>query len=542
MELRTERCDVLVVGSGIAGITAALRAAEEGADVMMVTRGRVGSGSSFWGATWGLGLVGPYDETEASIEDFVDEICEVGQGFADRDLVEKLVRGIGPALDWIRSKGFVVREPSDEAKDDREYVPCFDRKVRGWHGLGTHESVEAMREAVSEAGVRTLEQATLVDLYKDADGAVCGALVECDGAAIRIESNAVILATGGMSALFDGHLSADDSDGSATTLALLAGAKLLNVQFLQQMVAYETETGPLVFNEKLWRNTKVEDAVTGEDAFAEAGFDDSLEREALEAHSWHGPFTSSRVSKYVETAIARTLEHGGATARVDIDLDSAPEFVKVYANWLRDVHGIDLRIPHPVYIAMQASNGGVLVDAEGRTGVDGLYAAGEATGGYHGADRIGGLASATALVSGLAAGENAAAWAAGSFDHRDAALVLPLNWNPDYISQVDLERMRHEVTIALVGSRGEKQLEHAGKELLEGIRAYGGETFAAGTFGIAADNALAYQRMLSALSIIVASLDLKTSVGSHARIADAGGMDGLGQPRAWTAQSVLDYL
>ena len=82
MELNlASTCDVLVLGSGIAGISAALTAAESGASVILVCKGRLFSGSSFYPGTWGLGLVGPADEADEA--DLISTIEDVGCGMAD---------------------------------------------------------------------------------------------------------------------------------------------------------------------------------------------------------------------------------------------------------------------------------------------------------------------------------------------------------------------------------------------------------------------------------------------------------------------------
>ena len=109
MELNlASTCDVLVLGSGIAGISAALTAAESGASVILVCKGRLFSGSSFYPGTWGLGLVGPADEADEA--DLISTIEDVGCGMADDALVRALVKGIHPAIEKVRSMGVRLRK------------------------------------------------------------------------------------------------------------------------------------------------------------------------------------------------------------------------------------------------------------------------------------------------------------------------------------------------------------------------------------------------------------------------------------------------
>ena len=135
-------------------------------------------------------------------------------------------------------------------------------------------------------------------------------------------------------------------------------------------------------------------------------------RLALEARSGHGPFTARLASRDVDLALANAGP-SGLNVRYRLDGTSPlPEFVRTYFDWLE--RDRDIRIDDELAIApyAHAANGGILIDEHAATGVDGLYACGEATGGMHGADRIGGLSSANGIVFGLRAGASAAARAA----------------------------------------------------------------------------------------------------------------------------------
>uniref|UniRef100_UPI0023573F42 FAD-binding protein n=1 Tax=Thermophilibacter provencensis TaxID=1852386 RepID=UPI0023573F42 len=131
----------------------------------------------------------------------------------------------------------------------------------------------------------------------------------------------------------------------------------------------------------------------------------------LDARGGHGPFTASLPDRAVDLAVAAAGPRGAA---VSYDLPARlPEFMQTYFSWFEGTFG--RRPDEGVRIVpyAHASNGGILVDERGATGVPGLFACGEATGGMHGADRIGGLSSANGLVFGHAAGLAAAEWAAG---------------------------------------------------------------------------------------------------------------------------------
>lgn len=372
--------DVLVVGGGIAGATAALSAAECGAKVALACAGPVFSGSSFFAGTWGLGLVGPVSDGSA---DFEQAILEVGQGVADPALVHELVGETEPAVQWLESLGCVLRRAERAAQ--REFIPCFDHAQRNWHGLERASFRTAFGPALERAGVTAFPYMELMApgiLYARDKKRLCG-----------INAAATVLATGGFGGLFERTLTMPDVLGTAQAIALEQGARLINCEFMQIMPGLVAPVANVVFNEKTFRFARIEGLGEAEGL--------------LDARSEHGPFTASRPDREVDFAIAAA---GDAGARVTYDLpDKMPEFMKTFSDWLFKAHGIrpddELRIAHYAH----AHNGGILIGADAAvSGVAGLYACGECTGGMHGADRIGGLASANALVFGRVAGREAA--------------------------------------------------------------------------------------------------------------------------------------
>lgn len=372
--------DVLVVGGGIAGATAALSAAECGAKVALACAGPVFSGSSFFAGTWGLGLVGPVSGGSA---DFEQAILEVGQGMADPALVHELVGETEPAIQWLESLGCTLRRAERAAQ--REFIPCFDHAQRDWHGLERASFRTAFGPALERAGVTAFPYMELMApgiLYARDKKRLCG-----------IDAATTVLATGGFGGLFERTLTMPDVLGTAQAIALEQGARLINCEFMQIMPGLVAPVANVVFNEKTFRFARIEGLGEAEGL--------------LDARSEHGPFTASRPDREVDFAIAAA---GDAGARVTYDLpDKMPEFMKTFSDWLFKAHGIrpddELRIAHYAH----AHNGGILIGADAAvSGVAGLYACGECTGGMHGADRIGGLASANALVFGRVAGREAA--------------------------------------------------------------------------------------------------------------------------------------
>lgn len=386
--------DALVVGAGIAGCEAALAAAESGARVALASAGETFSGSSFFPGTWGLGLVGPASEKDE--EDFVETILEVGRGMALPGLVRALVRGVAPAVARLEERGVELRGAA--RPEERDFIPCFDVRCRSWHGLERASYRTATEAALRRASVTTLPRHELLDLVEK-DGRVCGALFARGDCPTYVAAGAVVLATGGFGGLFSRTLTMPDVLGTAAAVALRHGARLINVEFIQIMPGLVEPVRGVVFNERTFRCARAE------------GLNAPGASELLDERGGHGPFTASLPDRAVDFAIAAAGARGAA---VTYDLpETLPEFMQTYFDWFEGAFGrrpdAGLRIAPYAH----ASNGGILVDEHGATGVPGLFACGEATGGMHGADRIGGLSSANGLVFGWAAGRAAAQQSAG---------------------------------------------------------------------------------------------------------------------------------
>lgn len=399
MELKKATdCDVLVLGSGIAGISAALRAAELGARVILACKGPLFSGSSFYPGTWGLGLIGP--ENEADKKDLAETILRVGQGMADPKLVETFVGGIAPAIENLRKKGVRLRRANQAGQ--KEFIPCFDHKHRDWNGIEFDSVREVLGRELEQKQVRLFPGWEALHLVKD-QGAVCGAVLSKEEQLCYVAAGAVVLATGGYGSLFQYHLCTEDVAGMGQYLALEAGCRLVNMEFMQMMPGYLTPAFRTIFNEKTFRFTKMttpdgKPLLTPEAAAA------------LPERSGYGPFTCRLAGKAVDLAIFRAFRQDdrGVTVSYTQELkDDPPEFISVYFDWLKEAKGLTVDDPVHIGIFAHAANGGVAIDGNAWTGVPGLYAAGEVTGGMHGADRIGGLSTANGLVFGGIAGASA---------------------------------------------------------------------------------------------------------------------------------------
>ena len=395
--------DVLVVGSGIAGLAAALEAAGAGRAVALITGARLFSGSSFYPGTWGLGLIGP--ENEADQADLVDTIQTVGCGMATQALAEEFVAGIAPAIDGVRRMGVKLRRAVQ--KDQREFIPCFDHKGRDWNGLEFDSLREVFSRRLEELGVTVLEGCEALRLEK-AGERVCGLTAHYRGELVYLGCKALVLATGGYGSLFRYHLCTDDVAGHGQSLALEAGCELVNMEFMQMMPGYISPAPKTIFNEKTFRFVEMRKG-DGSPLLPEG----EEGRRLLELRSGHGPFTARLDSREVDLALFRAFLEDPAGVEVTYSEElrrDPPEFITTYFDWLKEAKGLTMDDPIRVGVFAHAANGGVVIGPDASTGVPGLFACGEVTGGMHGADRIGGLSTANGLVFGGKAGRSAAAF------------------------------------------------------------------------------------------------------------------------------------
>ena len=457
-----ESTDVLVIGSGIAGLCAAIEAARTGATVTVASAGKTMSGSSFFPGTWGLGLIGPVNEDDE--QDLIDTIQTVGGGVAEPELVQTFVRGIPQAITWLeRDLGVELQRPQNaESAQQKQFIPCFDHKTRMWRGLTRKPLEDALTTRIESLGIRLLPRYELIDLVEDTNGRITGTVLYdlTENRIVPFAAKATIIATGGTGGLFERSLTSADVLSSSQAIALAHGATLTNIEFMQMMPGFIEPKRNLVFNEKTWRYVKFDQSVDIDD--------DKLDK-LLEQRSGYGPFTSRLDSRAIDLAIDQAGAEGLAL-HYDFPSEDVPEFVQTFATWLQDEHGIAPTDEMRVAMYAHASNGGIKIDKAAATGVAGLYACGEATGGMHGADRIGGLSSANGIVFGRIAGASATQ---AALDAPETPLKTDIALPQRGLAKADAERLarslKHTMSSYCMINRTETGLSEALHEL-EGLK------------------------------------------------------------------------
>lgn len=453
-----ESTDVLVIGSGIAGLCAGIEAAHAGATVTVASAGKTMSGSSFFPGTWGLGLIGPVDAEDE--QDLIETIQAVGGGVADPELVQTFVHGIPQAIHWLEEDlGVELQRPqSAESAQQKQFIPCFDHKTRMWRGLTRKPLEDALTTRIETLGIRLLPRHEFIDLVEDTNGRITGTVLYdlTKDRIVPFAAKATIIAAGGTGGLFERSLTSADVLSSSQAIALAHGASLTNIEFMQMMPGFIEPKQNLVFNEKTWRYVHVDQPVD----IADGKLNDLLEQ-----RSGYGPFTSRLASRAIDLVIDQAGAEGLAL-HYDFPREDIPEFVQTFATWLQDEHGIAPTDEMRVAMYAHAANGGIKIDKTAYTGVEGLYACGEATGGMHGADRIGGLSSANGIVFGRIAGASAAQAAQNAPEVAPKADIAL----PQYgIATTDAERLtrslKHTISTYCMINRTEVGLSKALQEL-----------------------------------------------------------------------------
>lgn len=423
-------CDVLVVGGGGAALRAAVEAASRGAEVVLVTKGRLGaSGATSFGVAETAGFAVPdgHADPDDSPEEFLRDILRTGQGCADPELAGVLAHEAVAAADYLRSLG--LRFMRDD--DGGEVVTLGDfasrRRNRKIYGHGKPIAQALCRE-LRRLGVAVRQNTTVVDLVTSHDGVVGAVALGRDGAPVLVSAGATILATGGAGQLFTRSLMPPDITGGGYVLALRAGARLVNMEFIQAGFGVASGGVNMVMPWYWTLRPQLLDSAE-RPLLAGPAWQPAAIEEAMAAKARHYPFSCSDLSGRLEITAKQVLDEAPPTARrLYLDFRAGAggadgsSFWRLSEEWLRG-KGIDVRSkPMEVALFGHSVNGGATISPDGRTEVPGLFAVGEVAGGPYGADRLGGSMLLACQVFGRRAGAAAARQTRGRPRHR-----LPAN-------------------------------------------------------------------------------------------------------------------
>lgn len=461
-------CDVLVIGSGAAGLSVALRLAERH-NVIVLSKGPVNEGSTFY-AQGGIAAV--FDATD-SVESHVEDTLIAGAGIVERQAAEFVASNARQCVQWLIDQGVafdmqVDAQGSESYHLTREGGHSHRRILHAADATGKEVENTLVSKALNHPNIHIIERSNAVDLIvSDKIGLpgtrrVVGAWIWNRNKEIveTCHAKAVVLATGGASKVYQYTTNPDIASGDGIAMAWRAGCRVANLEFNQ--------FHPTALFHPQARNFLLTEALRGEGA--------QLKRPDGTRFM---PDFDPRGELAPRDVVARAIDHEMKRLGVDcmyLDISHKPEafirhhFPMIYEKLLG--LGIDLTKDQvPIVPAAHYTCGGVMVDEHGRADVDGLYAIGEVSyTGLHGANRMASNSLLECLVYGWSAAEDIdrrigmtrpapalPAWDESRVDDADERVILQHNWHElrlfmwDYVGIVRttkrLERALRRITL-----------------------------------------------------------------------------------------------
>jgi L-aspartate oxidase len=390
--------DVVVVGSGVAGVTTvlAIRRAMPHARILLATKSVLDDGSTRWAQGGIAAALGPGDTPEQHLRDTLT----AGAGICDIDAVRTLVTYGPAAVGRLIALGAEFdREPAGPLSLARE-GGHLRRRIAHAGGDATGAEVSralliALADAEADGELDVIEHALALDLLLTDDGRTAGITLhvlgrgQSDGVG-AVRAGAVVLATGGFGQVYSATTNPPVSTGDGVALALRAGAKVADLEFVQ-FHPTALWLGP----DATGRQPLISEAVRGEGAVLVDGAGKAL-------MAGRHPLADLAPRDVVAKAIMHEMLETGADHMYLDGRGLGPQtwerrFPTILANCRS--HGIDpVREPIPIVPAAHYASGGVRTDTWGRSTVPGLYACGEtACTGVHGANRL----ASNSLLEGL---------------------------------------------------------------------------------------------------------------------------------------------
>jgi len=464
--------DVLVIGSGAAGLTLALTLPDN-LSIAVLSKGELTNGSTYW-AQGGVAAVLDHDDT---VDSHVNDTLNAGAGLCREDAVRFTVEHSRQAIEWLIEQGVPFTRDDEHDREDggfefhltREGGHSHRRIIHAADATGAAIFNTLLERTRQRGNVELLEQRVAVDLITERklgrDGQRClGAYVlnRRSGEVDTHHARFVILATGGAAKVYLYTSNPDGACGDGIAMAWRAGCRVGNLEFNQ--------FHPTCLYHPQAKSFLVTEALRGEGALLR-----------LPNGERFMPRFDPREELAPRDIVARAIDHEMKRLGIDcvyLDISHKPaDFVKnhfptVYQRCLE--FGIDItRQAIPVVPAAHYTCGGVLVDQAGRSDVAGLYAIGETSfTGLHGANRMASnsllecfvyarsaAADIVANLAQVAMPTDLPSWDASQVTDSDEDVIIAHNWDElrrfmwDYVGIVRttkrLQRAQHRVRLLL---------------------------------------------------------------------------------------------
>ena len=455
--------DVLIVGSGLAGLSAALLLAPTH-KVAVITKRELSDGSSSWAQGGIAGVLDPQDSFEAHFADTLD----AGAGLNDVAATRAVIEGAPAAIQWLIEMGVPFSQEAGKLHLTREGGHSARRIAHVTDATGAAVQRTLIEVVRGTPGITLFEQHTLVDLITTRklglNGNRCLGLYALDSdtdEVVTFRAPQTILATGGAGKVYLYTTNPDTATGDGIAAAWRAGCRVANMEFIQFH-----PTGLYHPHEKSFL---ISEAVRGEGGQLKLPPSAGGKRFMLD----HDPRAELAPRDVVARAIDFEMKkHGLDCVHLDISHQSPAFLQEHFPNILAHCAslGIDItKEPIPVVPTAHFTCGGVLTDLAGRTDLPGLYAVGEvACTGLHGANRLASNSLLECMVFARAAAHAIAAtprtpvpelpgWDDSRVQDADESVVISHNWDElrrfmwDYVGIVRtnkrLERAAHRIAL-----------------------------------------------------------------------------------------------
>jgi len=395
--------DVLVIGGGGAGASAAIEAHENGANVMIVTKLRIGDANTMM-AEGGIQAADKPGDSPA--QHYLDAFGG-GHFAAQKDLLYKLVTDAPEAIRWLSELGVEFDKAPDGTMITTHGGGTSRKRMHAAKDYSGAEIMRTLRDEVLNRSIPVVDFTSVIELIKDTQGRCAGAVLQNmeTGELMVARAKTVILATGGAGRLhYQGFPTSNHYGATADGLVLAyrAGARLLYPETLQYHptgAAFPAQIYGALVTEKVRSVGAMLVNANGE------VFMNPLETRDVSAASiirectdrGNGVPTAEGVGIWLDTPMIE-LKHGAGTIEKRI-----PAMMRMFGK-----HGIDIRKePILIYPTLHYQNGGVKITDDGQTDIENLYAAGEVVGGIHGRNRLMGNSLLDIIVFGRNAGRHA---------------------------------------------------------------------------------------------------------------------------------------